>query len=111
MYNFKTCFIIGIILILLFGCREMKSQEEKTEAEKKPVIQQTCEIGTIDYDYNPHEAGAKIVQHIDAPAGYYVTRTNGHYYMVAANRIVVFDINKNKMSKVNKIIYSNLFSN
>ena len=105
MYNFKSCFIIGIILILLFGCREMKPQEEKNEAEKKTVIQQTCEIGTIVYDYNPRKAGAKIVRRVDAPKGYYVTRTNGHYYMITADKIIIFDIRYNKMKIIREIPY------
>ncbi|MBR6199914.1 MAG: hypothetical protein IKQ61_06585 [Spirochaetales bacterium] len=83
----------------------MKPQEEKNEAEKKTVIQQTCEIGTIVYDYNPRKAGAKIVRRVDAPKGYYVTRTNGHYYMITADKIIIFDIRYNKMKIIREIPY------
>ena len=83
----------------------MKPQEEKNEAEKKTVIQQTCEIGTIVYDYNPRKAGAKIVRRVDAPKGYYVTRTNGYYYMITADKIIIFDIRYNKMKIIREIPY------
>jgi hypothetical protein len=90
-----------LILPLSFGCNEIKAQEQKKE------ILDTCPLPVINYDYNPQEAGAEIVQRIDAPAGLFVTWTNGHYYMVAADKIVIFDIQNGEMRIIRAIRYAN----
>ena len=93
-------FIISMLILMLsLSCNEIKEQEKKTE------IPGTCGLPKIDYDYNPKAAGAEIVQRIDAPAGLFVTRTNGHYYMITADKITVFDIQNNKMQIIREIPY------
>ncbi|MBR6199913.1 MAG: hypothetical protein IKQ61_06580 [Spirochaetales bacterium] len=98
MRNFDIFIFIIIIILLLCSCRAVEHKDENPEPG-------TCGLPKIDYDYNPKAAGAEIVQRIDAPAGLFVTRTNGHYYMISADKITVFDIQNNKMQIIREIPY------
>ena len=98
MRNFDIFIFIIIIILLLCSCRAVEHKDENPEPG-------TCPLPVINYDYNPQKAGAEIVQRIDAPAGLFVTWTNGHYYMVAADKIVIFDIQNGEMRIIKAIPY------
>lgn len=85
-------------LFTLFGCAEVKHKIKDTD------IQEIDHTPTV-FEYNPKQAGAKIVNRINAPAGIYVTYTNKHYYLITADKIVIFDIHKDKIQIIREIPY------
>ena len=89
--------IISLLSFLLFGCHEIRQQNE--------TVYETCPKPT-QCDYNPQKARAEITQSIDAPKGLFVSRTNNHYYMLSDDNIAVFDISDDKLNILTNIPYN-----
>ena len=60
------------------------------------------------YEYNPRKAGAKVLKRINVPAGYGMTYLNGHFYMLADNRLSIFDLSDNEILPVRDITFDSV---
>ena len=89
--------LLYFFLLLSIACQGISQQNE--------TIYQTCPKPT-QCEYNPQEAGAEIIQRIDAPKGLFISKTNNHYYMFDIGKITVFDISNDSLNILSNIPYN-----
>ena len=59
-----------------------------------------------EYEYNPKKAGAEIAYRITVPSGCYLAYINHHHYLLAENKITVFDLSGDEVVVRNEVTYN-----